>query len=575
MKDKKTGFIKGALILAGANFLVKIIGAFFKVPLYNLIGEDGNGVFNVAYQIYTFMFIVATAGFPIAVSKMVAESVARDDEYDARRIFETAAVLLGVIGLAGSIVLYTFADKLAALLNNPDSEMAIRTIAPGVFFVSLVSAYRGYFQGRQNMYPTAASEVVEASSKLILGIVAASAIMSMRFTPYNPGVSVPEGIFSSSHERTVYSATGAIFGVTAGTFLALILMMIIFACREKRPKPLAGQQIRPRSKILKQLVVIAIPITIGASVSSLTSLVDLATIMNRLVINPDVFDNYAHIFAKGTEFAKSMAEEGWEGIVLFQKKANSLYGMYTGQAQTMFNLPLTIVVGLSMSIVPAISTALAENKPRDAHEITASVLRITMLFALPCAMGFFVLSEPILKVLYSDANAYILLQKLAPAVIFVALVSVSNAVLQAYGKVYYPVVNMLAGGIVKVLMNYMLIPIWGIDAAPVATTACYAIIAALNIICITGLMKVRLSVLYMVVKPVAAAVIMGAAVVLVYGAMDKVMPGSKLVTIAAIGIGAVVYGIALIAIRGIKKEDVLNLPKGTKIAEIMAKYKLL
>jgi len=203
------------------------------------------------------------------------------------------------------------------------------------------------------------------------------------------------------------------------------------------------------------------------------------------------------------------------------------------------------------------------------------VLRITMLFALPCAMGFFVLSEPILRVLYSDANAYLLLQKLAFAVAFVALVSVSNAVLQAYGKVYYPVVNMLAGGIVKVLMNYMLIPIWGIDAAPVATTACYAIIAALNIICITGLMKVRLSVLYMVVKPVVAAVIMGAAVVLVYGAMDKVMPGSKLVTIAAIGIGAVVYGIALIAIRGIKKEDVLNLPKGTKIAEIMAKYKLL
>ncbi len=576
MKDKKTGFIKGALILAGANFLVKIIGAFFKVPLYNLIGEDGNGVFNVAYQIYTFMFIIATAGFPIAVSKMVAESVAKNDEYDARRIFETAAVLLGVIGLAGSIVLYAFADKLAALLNNPDSEMAIRTIAPAVFFVSLVSAYRGYFQGRQNMYPTAASEVVEAASKLILGIVAASAIMSMRFTPYNPaGTSVPEEIFSSSHERTVYSATGAIFGVTAGTFLALILMMIIFACKGKRPHLISNQAIRPRREILKQLVVIAVPITIGASVSSLTSLVDLATIMNRLVVNPDVFENYAHIFAKGTEFAKSMVEEGWEGIVLLQKKANSLYGMYTGQAQTMFNLPLTIVVGLSMSIVPAISTALAENKPRDAHEITASVLRITMLFALPCAMGFFVLSEPILKVLYSDANAYILLQKLAPAVVFVALVSVSNAVLQAYGKVYYPVVNMLAGGIVKVLMNYMLIPVWGIDAAPIATTACYAIIAILNIICITGMIKVRLSVLYMVIKPVAAAVIMGAAVVLVYGALNKVMPASKIVTIAAIGIGAVVYGIALIAIRGLKKEDVLNLPKGSQIAEIMTKYKLL
>ena len=574
MKDKQNTFIKGALILAGANFVVKIIGALFKVPLYNLIGEEGSGVFNVAYQIYTFMFIIATAGFPIAVSKMVAESIAKNDEYDARRIFETAQFLLGIIGLAGSTILFVFAKPLAGLINNVDAELPIRVIAPAVFFVSLVSAYRGYFQGRQNMYPTAASEVVEASGKLIIGIIAASAVMSLRAVMPD-GTSFPEDIFSSFHERTVYAATGAIFGVTAGTFLCLILMIIIFAAKEKRAKPIPGQIIRPRSSILRELVAIAIPITIGASVSSLTSLVDLATIMNRLVVNPDVFDNYAHIFAEGTEFAQSVAEEGWEGLVLLQKKANSLYGMYTGQAQTMFNLPLTIVVGLSMSIVPAISAAIAEKKPVEAQGITASVLRITMLFALPCAMGFYVLSEPILRVLYSDANAYLLLQKLAFAVAFVALVSVSNAVLQAYGKVYYPVINMLVGGVVKVLMNYTLIPIWGIDAAPIATTACYAIIALLNIICIVRMLKVKLSVVYMVIKPLAASVIMGAAVVLVYGALDRILPGSRIVTIASIGIGALVYGVALIAVRGIKKEDVLNMPKGAKIAAVMAKYKLL
>ncbi len=575
MKNKQNTFIKGALILAGANFVVKIIGAFFKVPLYNLIGEEGSGVFNVAYQIYTFMFIIATAGFPIAVSKMVAESIAKNDEYDARRIFETAQFLLGVIGLIGSTVLFVFAKPLSGLINNADAELPIKVIAPAVFFVSLVSAYRGYFQGRQNMYPTAASEVVEASGKLIIGIIAASAVMSLKAVNMPAGTSFPADVFSSFHERTVYAATGAIFGVTAGTFLCLVLMIIIFAAKEKRVKPMPGQIIRPRSSILRELVAIAIPITIGASVSSLTSLVDLATIMNRLVVNPDVFENYAHIFAEGTEFAQSMAEEGWEGLVLLQKKANSLYGMYTGQAQTMFNLPLTIVVGLSMSIVPAISAAIAEKKPVEAQGITASVLRITMLFALPCAMGFFVLSEPILRVLYSDANAYLLLQKLAFAVAFVALVSVSNAVLQAYGKVYYPVINMLAGGVVKVLMNYTLIPIWGIDAAPIATTACYAIIALLNIICIVRMLKVKMSVVYMVIKPLVATIIMGAAVVLAYGALNKILPGSRLVTIASIGIGAVIYAVALIVVRGIKKEDILNMPKGAKIADIMTKYKLL
>ncbi len=576
MKDKGSKFIKGALILALANFLVKIIGAFFKVPLYELIGKEGSGIFNVAYQIYTFMFIIATAGFPIAVSKMVAESIAREDLYDARRVFETASILLGLIGLVGSVILYAFAEPLAQLLGNPDSELGIRVIAPAVFFVSLVSAYRGYFQGKQNMYPTAASEVIESSTKLILGLAAASIFVGMTVNnALGTDFNLAAMEIASTHTKMIYSATGAILGVTAGTFLALILMMLIYYCKEKRTKPIPGRTIRTRRNIMKNLVLIAIPITIGASVSSLTSLVDLATIMNRLVVNPGVFDKYAELFAKGTEFAASAAEEGWEGLVLMQKKANSLYGMYTGQAQTMFNLPLTIVVALSMSIVPAISTALAEKNPMGANSITESVLRITMLFALPCAMGFFVLSEPILEVLYSDASAGYLLQKLAGAVAFVALVSVSNAVLQAYGKVYVPVVNMLIGGAIKVLMNYTLIPVWGIDAAPVATTVCYGIIAVLNIICIMNMLKVKLSFNYMVIRPLVAAVVMGAAVILVYSGLDKIMPGSRIVTIFSIGVGALVYLVALIIVKGIREEDILNLPKGQSLAAIMKRYRLL
>ena len=569
MKNNGKKFLQGALILAGANLLVKIIGALFKVPLYNLIGEDGSGIFNVAYQIYTFMFIIATAGFPIAVSKMVAESIARGDEYDARRVFQTATFLLGIIGLIGSTVLYVFADNLAAFLGNPDSALGIRVIAPGVFFVSLVSAYRGYFQGKQNMFPTAGSEVVEASAKLLIGIVAAMAFMNLAINI--PGTS--SGV--SAHSRTMYSATGAIFGVTSGTFLALVLMLIIFSCKEKRIKPVKGQNIRPRKDILKNLIKIAIPITIGASVSSLTSLVDLATIMNRLVVNPDVFGSYSHLFAEGTEFFGKAIEEGWQGVMLLQKKANSLYGVYTGQAQTMFNLPLTIVVGISMSIVPAISTALAERKSAEAGGMTSSVLRITMLFALPCAVGLYVLSGPILRILYSDANAEYLLQKLAFAVPFVAFVSVSNSVLQSYGKVYYPVVSMLVGGVVKIVMNYTLIPLWGIDAAPIATTTCYGIIAILNLLCIISKLGVKINVIDLLIKPLCAALVMGAVTLMFSRLVLEFETGSRLVTIASIGVGVVVYVVAIIAVKGLKKEDVLNMPKGEKIAGILERYKLL
>lgn len=577
MKNKGGKFLQGALVLAGANLLVKLIGAFFKVPLYNLIGEDGNGIFNVAYQIYTFMFIIATAGFPIAVSKMVAESIAKNDEHDAKRVFQTALLLLGLIGLAGSTLLFVFADQLAGFLGNHDSALGIRVIAPSVFFVSMVSAYRGYFQGKQNMFPTAGSEVVEAGAKLILGMVAASFFMGMVVnTSLGEGVvDIANNLISSTHTRTMYSATGAIFGVTAGTFLAFLLMVIIYFCKERKKKALPLGNVRTRGEILKCLIKIAIPITIGASVSSLTSLVDLGTIMKRLVVNPEVFNSYSHLFAEGTEFAQKVVEEGWTGAVLLEKQANSLYGVYTGQAQTMFNLPLTIVVGLSMSIVPAICTALAKKKMDEAQEMTRSVLKITTLFAFPCAVGFFTLSGPILNILYSEADASMLLQKLAFAVPFVALVSVSNSILQSYGKVYFPVINMLVGGVVKVLMNYMLIPVWGIDAAPIATAVCYGIIASLNLVCIVCILKVKISIPDLFVKPLCAALVMGAAVVLFYNFASGFMPGSKLVTIAAIGIGAFVYLIAALLVRAIKKDDVLNLPKGEKLAALMTKFKLL
>ena len=183
LSSNKKSFVKGALILAAANLVVKLIGAFFKIPLYELLGKEGSGHFNVAYQIYTFMFIVATAGFPIAVSKMVAESTARGDLIEAKRVFSSARLLLGIIGILGSLVLYVFADSLAGILNNTDAAIPIRAISPAVFFVALVSSYRGYFQGKQNMYPTAGSEVTEALATLLIGIAAASVFINMTVNP--------------------------------------------------------------------------------------------------------------------------------------------------------------------------------------------------------------------------------------------------------------------------------------------------------------------------------------------------------------------------------------------------------
>ncbi len=574
-------FVKGAIILGVASLIVKLIGAGFKIPMTYLIDDDGMGLFNVAYQIYTFMFIVATAGFPVAISKMVAESLAREDERDAKRVFQTSFSLLVVIGLAGSIILFAFAHQLANLVAIPDAELGIKAISPAVFFVSMASALRGYFQGRQNMYPTAFSEVIESTGKMAIGLILASLFMSMAITPsIGKSVDFVSRQIESAHAQKVYASAGAIFGVTTGTFLSAVLLISIYlvmAVVLKRhtaitaPMTTAAENLRPRKTILKELILIAIPITIGASVSSLTTLIDMTTISRRLVVNPAVFDKYAFMFGHGTEFAQKVVEQGWSAAEINVQKATTLYGMYTGKALTMFNLPLTLIVALGTSIVPAISAALAKNNKIQARNITESAIRIALLFGAPCAIGMSVLSSGVLNFLFSTDNAKTVLSILSIAIIPVAVVQVTNAILQSYGKMYYPVVNMLIGGAAKVIFNYITIPVLGIDGAPIGTFICYLIIAVINTVQIVKLADIRFSFTDVIIKPLIAAGIMGVCGYFIAGTL----PVSRVMTLFEIIVCGLVYGIMIFVVRAVKREDVLNLPKGEKIAYILERFKLI
>lgn len=579
--SKGSHFMQGALVLGIASLIVKIIGAVFKIPLINLIGDDGSGYFNVAYQIYTFMFIVATAGFPIAISKMVAESMARNDETDAKRVFQTAISFLAVIGLVGSIILFVFAKQLAGLVGIPDAELGIKAISPAVFFVSLASSMRGYFQGRQNMFPTAGSEVIESSGRMVIGLLMASFFMGMTIVPnLDKVIDFVTRQVDTAHMRTVYASAGAIFGVTAGTLLSFLLLSVIYIClaigakrhaKNIAPMTAAQEKLRPKRTILKELIMIAIPITIGASVSSLTTLIDMTTISRRLVTNPNVFNEYAFMFEQGTSFYDKAVGAGWTGAVLDSQKASTLYGMYTGKALTMFNLPLTLVVALGMSIVPAISSALARARKGEAGSITESAIRIAMLFGAPCAIGMSVLSSGVLGLLFSDDNAHVVLSILSIAIIPVAVVQVTNAILQSYGKVYYPVVNMLIGGAAKVIFNYIAIPYLGIDGAPIGTFICYLIIAVLNTVQIVRIANIRFKPLDILIKPLIAAGVMGVCGYFLSG----ILPTSRVLTVLEILICGIIYVIMIFAVRAIKREDIMNMPKGEKIAGILEKFKLI
>ncbi|MBQ4517784.1 MAG: polysaccharide biosynthesis protein [Clostridia bacterium] len=578
---KKQSYLTGAFILVIANLLVKVIGAVFKIPLANIIHEEGMAIFNTAYFLYACMFVIATAGLPVAVSKMVSASLAKKNYTEVNKIFKAALSLLALIGLAGALVLFLGAKMFVGIVDSPDSYLSILAIAPAIFFVALLSAFRGYFQGFSDMVPTALSEVVEALGKLVIGLLLAYLLM-------------PTGVANAS--------SGAVLGVTAGTFFALVIMAITYVLKRKNQFPasaLLQAGTRSTKNIFVDLAKLAIPITIGAAVTSLTNIIDMVMIRQRLqtiIVSQEMFNTL-------TEFFGRSSSEVIIGQAMQNKPAEVLYGAYSGYAIPMFNLPPTIIMSLSMSVVPFISSAFAVKNMGEVKKLSESTLRITVLFALPCAIGLSVLSEPILTAVYNNARSASMLHILGLAVVFVSLVSVSTAMLQGAGKVMIPVRNMAIGGVVKIITNFTLIaiPSINIGGAPVSTLLCYFVIATLNIVSVKKIMKSDLSFTGFILKPIIASAIMGIAAFGAYQVsagvlgiapmnlslnfMPQTVPVTPLASalrfkvIIALGFSVlfavIVYAIMVFVLRLIKHDDVLMLPKGEKIAKLLNKFHLL
>lgn len=527
VQKKSDSFIKGALILLIANALVKVIGAVFKIPLTYILGEEGMGYFSTSYQMYTWMFIIATAGLPVAISRMVSESIAKGRIAEKNRILSVSMKLLGVIGIVGFLLLFFGADFFAnTLLKNPGAAAGIKAIAPAMLFVSLMSAYRGYFQGHQDMVPTAFSEVAEAVGKLVIGFGAAYILVS---------------------KGMELASAGAVFGVSCGAALGFVVLFVIYIKRKKKMDVVSQiNDVDSGKDILIKLVKIAIPITIGASVFSLTSLIDMAMIMRRLQAGGFLYE-----------------------------EANKLWGSYSGYAFPMFNLPPTLINSITISIVPAIASAFAIGNYKDAAHTTYKSMKLTVLFALPCAIGMSILAKQILNLVYNNTNATGMLTILSISIVFVSLVLVTNAILQATGNEGVPVRNMLIGGVVKIIINFFLVAnkSININGAPIGTTICYVVILTLNLISMRKRMKLKFPVVELLVKPLISVAVMGVAVYAVSGFFEN---SNKILAVGVpIIAGVIVYMLVLILINGINEDDIALLPKSDKLIPICRKLKII
>lgn len=571
--------MEGAAVLVVAHLVVKIIGACFKIPLANILQETGMAYFTRAYNLYAALFVMATAGLPVAVSKMVSESLAKENFAESKKILKAAIALLTIIGSIGTCVLFFGARSFAeGAFNSPGSYLSIVAISPAILFISILSAFRGYFQGHSNMVPTAYSEVLEAVSKLVIGLLGAYLLMSV---------------------SSEVAAAGAISGVTLGGLLALILLVFFYFKNRKSTSLTNATEASSSKKIFVRLLTIAVPITIGAAVMSLTNVIDTFMISNRLSsITVD-----ESIFKTLTEFFGVSVNDARIGESITSAAADVMYGSYSGYAMSLFNLPPSIVTSISMSIVPAISAALAIKNHSQAKLLTESSIRITTMFALPCAIGMSVLSSPILVALYNNSRAQDTLALLSLAIIFVCIVSVTTSILQAAGHVFIPVRNMLIGGAFKIVSNYILIavPELNIGGAPISTFCCYLIIAGLNIAAIIKIIRPDFNFKDFILKPLISAIAMGVIVYIVYNLsasllgcpqislkvdfisqiapVTPVLSTVRLKTIIALGIsifiGVIAYFVTMCVTKSFFEEDIKMLPKGNRIAAFMKKYKLL
>ncbi len=543
-------FLAGASIIAVSHIIVKIIGALFRIPLANLIGAEGMAIYQSAYSIYLVLFAISTAGLPVAISKMVSEcdALSRDDE--AFNIFSVSYRLLFVVGLVGTLILMAGAKPIAYAMGAPDIYPALMALGPSLLFVSISSVYRGYFQGRQNMMPTAVSEVIEALFKLLVGLMFAYMLA-----------------FSGS----AGSATGAILGVTTGA-LGSVIYLFFYYVKGKNKSILSKTAMSrtEKNKLIKTIIFIAVPVTLSSSVFTLTSSIDTFMVLKRL-----------------------------QTIGFSYEQAKIMFGYYSGYAITMFNLPASVIMGISISIVPSISAAMAVNKIKEASESIASSVRITWQIAFPAGLGMAVLSGPILRLLYPTADFIVpktpagipevsgiislltsggdatrLLTMLGLAISLVCITMLTNAILQSLGKVWIPVMNMMIGGIVKIAVNYILvgIPYINIMGAPISTTLCYTVITILNLIAISKLATPPYGVMSTIVKPLISGLALMGAAVFTYKFIFGVTASNTLATGLSIGVAAAVYFVLMLLIKGFRKEDIYLLPKGQMIVSVLNKF---
>ena len=527
--SKKQTFLHGAVLLAMATAIVKIIGAFYKIPLNRIIDEQGFGYFNTAYNIYAVLLMICTAGLPIAMSRMISEASSTGNYNQVRRVYMTSRAIFLGLGLVSTALMMGFARQLAAFQKQPDAWVAIFCLGPCALLMCVMSTFRGFFQGQGNMRPTSNSQILEAFFKLFIGLALAYGIMK-------------------ATGSVAYAAGGAILGVTASC-----LVSSFYLYGQLRPAyrdlPVTDDVPLSYGKTARKLLAIAVPITIGSAGLQILTVIETNLYMGQLLNGG-----------------------------MSQGAADTTKGIYD-MCFTVFNMPCSFMVPITTAVLPAITAFLSTGDKEGTRNTEESAARITGLLSLPCAVGLTILAQPVMGLLggYGGENLVLagkILTVLGANIFFYAIIQYTNVVLQSHGYAFIPVINMLLCGGLKLIVVYMLVgnPQIGIVGAPIGMLLCYGCIGAMNFIAIRRVVPGNTRILQNLLRPVLPAALMGVGVWAVQKVLYMVpaLRGSRVIVCgASVTVGVVLYLVGVIVFKTIRREDCLLLPKGDKIAKFL------
>lgn len=552
-KIKKESFMQGVLALMMSQVLIKFLGFAYKWYLTNKegFGDEGNAIYSAGYQIYALLLSISSIGVPNAVSKLVAERLSYGDSKGAHRIFKIAFATFGAIGLVGTLLLLFGAQSIAEMMGIPEAEMTLVALSPSIFFVSIMSVIRGFFNGRSKIKVTANSQTLEQVFKTVFTII------------------VVEIVAVFSKVNTTIMAAGANLATTLAVVASFLYLLAYYKIHSqekletndkyeksaleslkanmtnKTHSSVMGKSV---FKIVKNILWVSIPISLSSILVSINKNIDSFTVVNLL-------KNF-----------------------LTEAEAKIQYGILSGKVETLTSLPLSFNVAFATALVPAISAARARGEISKGVKRISFSLLTTIIIVLPCVVGMVVFAEPILKLLYPNASSgAFIMQVCVIATIFTAMEQTINGALQGLGKVFVPAAALTIGVLAKLIVNLILVPIptdicplGGAAGAAFATDVCHIIAFCIVFGVLRKTVDLKLNFSKMVVKPIIASAMMAVVSYGIYIVLNGIIE-SKMATIIALLVAVIVYALSIIVLKIFSEEDILMLPYGNKIYAFLVK----